>query len=221
MTTRIRKLIRLTAPAALLAIGLLAAPTASAGNPCFHDFTMPPADSATGNEVKLLPCAFAPTVTHVAVGTEVTFFNGPDFSHLITGANQAWGSPDVELGPGQKVSYTFDAAGIYPFACVLHPGMSGAIVVGDVAGAAAAPGAGTTSGGSTDASTGGGSNAAEAPTAATAQGSATDGLILAGLGIAAGLVAGVAAAWIALRRRPSASGRLATSTDSPLLGDPR
>jgi plastocyanin len=217
MTARIRQLIRLTAPTALLALGLQAAPSASAGNPCFHDFTMPPADSATGTEVKLLPCAFSPTVTHVAVGSEVTFFNGPDFSHLITGANQAWGSPEVELQPGQRVSHTFDATGIYPYACVLHPGMSGAIVVGD-GDAAAAPGAGTTSGGSAAASTGDGSSAVDSP--AEAQGLAMDDLILAGMGIVVGLVAGVAAAWIELRRRPMAPGRLAGSTESSLLSDP-
>jgi plastocyanin len=216
MNPRIRQLIRLAAPTALLALGLVSAPSTSAGNPCFHDFTMPPADSATGNEVKLLPCAFAPTVTHVAVGTEVIFFNGPDFSHLITGANQAWGSPDVELQPGQKISYTFDTAGIYPYACVLHPGMSGAIVVGDVAGSV---GAGTTSGGSTDASTGGGSSAAEAPVAASTEGSGPGGFIVVALGIVAGLVAGAAAAWVSLRRRATAPGRLPAPTDSPRPAD--
>ena len=219
MTARIRQIIRLAAPAALLAISLLAAPTASAGNPCFHGFTMPPADSATGNEVKLLPCAFAPTVTHVAVGSEVAFFNGSDFSHLITGANQAWGSPDVELQPGQKISYTFDTAGTYPYACVLHPGMSGAIVVGDVQ-AGAASGAGPTTGGSADASTGGGPSPANAPVAPSAPGIAPDGLAFVALGVIVGLAAGVAATWMAMRRRPMGSGRLAASSEAPLLGDP-
>lgn len=218
MTARLRQLIRLAVPAGLLALGLLAAPTASAGNPCFHGFTMPPADSATGNEVKLLPCAFSPTVTHVAVGSEVTFFNGPDFSHLITGANQEWGSPDVELQPGQKVSYTFDTAGIYPYACVLHPGMSGAIVVGDVAGGA---GAGTTSGGSSDASGGGGSTAAEAPAAPSATGTGRDGFILVGLGIIAGLVAGASATWLGIRRRSPGSHDVPARVDGPLLSDSR
>ena len=219
MTARLRQLIQIAAPAGLLALGLLAAPTASAGNPCFHDFTMPPADSATGNEVKLLPCAFSPTVTRIAVGTEVTFSNGSDFSHLITGANQEWGSPDVELQPGQKLSHTFDAAGIYPYACVLHPGMSGAIVVGD-GDAAVVSGAGTTSGGPANASTGGGSSAVEAPLVSPVQGIAADGVILVGLGVVVGLVAGGAATWIALRRRPTASGRMAASSESPLLRDP-
>lgn len=226
MTARIRQLVRLAAPVALLALGLLVVPTTSAGNPCYDESAIPPAASGTDTEIKLLPCAFAPTVTYVAVGSEVTFFNGPNFSHLITGANREWGSADVEIQPGQKVSYTFDTAGIYPYACVLHPGMSGAIVVGDIE-AAPAPGAGTTSGASTDTETGanssaaGGPTAAEASTAAPTPGSATDGLVLAGLGIAAGLVAGVAAAWIAFRRRPTEAGRPTSSAEAQLLRETR
>ena len=194
MTTHLLRIVRLAALPALLAVGTLTAPAVSAGNPCFHDFTMPPASSGTGNEIKLLPCAFAPTLTRVAVGSEVTFFNGPDFSHLITGANQEWGSPDVELQPGMTISYTFDQAGIYPYACVLHPGMSGAIIVGD-------PVAGTAIGGATDASSGGSSAEEPSATNPAGQGAGLDRLMLVGLGIGAGLTAGAAAAWLALRRR--------------------
>jgi plastocyanin len=131
-------LTRLLAAAGLLAAGLLVPASASAGNPCFHDFEMPATSIGTDTQIKLMPCAFAPTVTQVPVGAEVTFFNGPDFSHLITGANQTWGSPDVELAPNATIAYTFEQAGLYPYACVLHPGMSGVIVVGDVADALAA-----------------------------------------------------------------------------------
>ena len=129
---------RLLAAAGLLAAGLLVPASASAGNPCFHDFDMPATSIGTDTQIKLMPCAFAPTVTQVPVGSEVTFFNGPDFSHLITGANQTWGSPDVELGPNATIAYTFEQAGLYPYACILHPGMSGVIVVGDVNDALAA-----------------------------------------------------------------------------------
>ena len=85
-----------------------------------------------------MPCAFGPTVAQVAVGAKVTFVNGPEFAHLVTGANQAWGSRDAEIQPGGTVSYTFDKAGVYPYACALHRGMSGAIIVGDAVAAAAA-----------------------------------------------------------------------------------
>jgi plastocyanin len=124
-----------------LLVAFAVAPAAVAGDPCYHGFDIPARTEGAETQIKVAPCAFAPTVTHVAVGSRVTFFNGPDFTHLITGANAEWGSKDVELKPMQTVSYTFAKAGIYPYACALHRGMSGTIVAGDLGaggGAAAA-----------------------------------------------------------------------------------
>jgi plastocyanin len=189
----------LVAVPALLALGTVSAPAASAGNPCFHGYEMPPASTGGGTDIKLMPCSFAPTITQVAEGTEVTFINGPDYTHLIAGANQAWGSPDVEVRPGASVSYTFDAAGIYPYACALHPGMSGAIVVGDPGAAGAAGTTGISSSGGS-AGTAVGAEGGSEP-AAAAQPTAASTLPLVAAGVGAGLVAGAAAGWLALRRR--------------------
>jgi plastocyanin len=147
-----RRLASILATVALLALGLAAAPTVIAGDPCYHGFDVPARSEEAAYQIKVAPCAFAPTVARVAVGATVTFFNGPDFVHLITGANAEWGDRDVELKPGQEVSYRFDKAGIYPYACALHRGMSGAIVVGSVAAPAAA--AGPTTPASADGSSG-------------------------------------------------------------------
>jgi plastocyanin len=133
-----RAVASLAATALLLLIGFAAAPAAVAGDPCYHGFDVPARSEEAATQIKVAPCAFAPTVAHVAVGGTVTFFNGPGFTHLITGANAEWGSRDVEVKPGQEVSYRFAKAGIYPYACALHRGMSGAIVVGNVATPAAA-----------------------------------------------------------------------------------
>ena len=213
MTRRIIQLVRLITVPALLALGTVSAPAVSAGNPCFHGFEMPPASIGSGSDIKLMPCAFEPTVLQVAEGTEVTFVNGPDFTHLITGANQAWGSPDVEVQPGASISYTFNEAGVYPYACALHPGMSGAIVVGDLdqalavgsTGASNAGGGASAQGesGSADAAP---ADAAEAGPADAAQAGATASSTAAtppvvALGIGAGLVVGAAAVWLAIRRR--------------------
>ncbi|MGZ8770542.1 MAG: cupredoxin domain-containing protein [Aeromicrobium sp.] len=205
------QLARLLSVPALLSLGSLSAPAVSAGNPCFHGFELPAASVGGGTEIKLLPCAFDPTITQVAEGSEVTFINGPDFTHLITGANQAWGSPDVEVQPGASISYTFDTAGIYPYACALHPGMSGAVVVGDadeaLAGLAAGATGGSTSGGPTGTSAQGGSSTSDGSetTLASETGEVTsnaDARPLVAVGIGAGLIAGAAAAWLAIRRRP-------------------
>jgi plastocyanin len=213
MTARLSRIKRLAVLPPLLALGAMWPSSVSAGNPCFHDFIMPPTTSSTDNEIKLLPCAFAPTVTHVAIGSEVTFLNGPDFSHLITGANQEWGSPEVELQPGTSISYTFDTAGIYPYACVLHPGMSGSIVVGALADVLAS---GTVTGGSTGTSSDPESSTVEtSTTASTARDSTPTSLLFVVLGIGAGLIAGATAVWFSLRRRSMSDGRLPRPVDSP------
>lgn len=186
---------------ALVALGvlwLMAAPLTSAGDPCYHGFAMPPSTSGTETQIKVAPCAFAPTVTQVAVGSTVTFFNGPDFTHLVTGANQAWGSRDVELPPGATISYTFDKPGLYPYACALHRGMSGTIVVGDVATALAA---GTTGSGTTTTGAGGAS-AAAGTTGTTGTGAgAVDAQVLVAVSVGAGAVVGALGVWFAMRRR--------------------
>ena len=120
----------------LVAVGLIVGSAATAtpvaaGDPCYHGFEQPSRSESTDPQVKLMPCAFAPTVVRVAPGTTVQFFSGPDFVHLITGAGQEWGSRDDEIQPESTVAYRFDRPGTYPYACALHRGMSGTIVVGD------------------------------------------------------------------------------------------
>ena len=193
-----RAAVALAFTALVLLLGFAAAPVAVAGDPCYHGFDIPPRTEGAETQIKVAPCAFAPTVTHVAVGSTVRFFNGPDFTHLITGANAEWGSRDVEVKPGQEVSFTFNKAGIYPYACALHRGMSGTIVVGSSmalapAGPAepAAPAANTTTSAS---------NGAAAPAAAAS------GLgygHLAAAGVAGAALGGLAALGLMRYRRGS------------------
>jgi plastocyanin len=175
-----------------LPVALLLAPAvALAGDPCYHGFEMPARSVSTENQIKAMPCAFAPTVTYVPVGTTVTWFNGGQDIHLVTGANQEWGSRDEELGPSSTVSYTFDHAGVFPYACGLHRGMVGAIVVGADSAAGLAPQVGGA--------------AAPAAAASTTDGAAgsqpMDGAPIAIAIVVGGLLA-LAAAWLvrAMRR---------------------
>ena len=209
MRRHIARLLGFAATLSLAVLWLISAPATSAGDPCYHDFTMPTTTTEDAAQIKLMPCAFAPTVAQVPVGSTVTFFNGPDFSHLVTGANQAWGSRDVELSPGRTVSYEFDEPGVYPYACALHRGMSGVIVVGDAATAMAA-GARTAAGGASgttgDASSGGatttsGSTTAPATTPPSPSASTTEIAALAAFSALAGGLIGATVAWFALRRR--------------------
>ena len=162
MRRHFAKLLGLMAASSVLVLWLAAAPLAAAGGGCHNDAQMPPTTTENTTQIKLMSCAFAPTVAHVATGSTVSFFNGPDFTHLITGSNREWGSPDVEVRPNKTVTYTFPKAGIYAYACALHSGMSGVIVVGDVASTSAGgTTAGTTTG--TTGTTAAGSTTASAP----------------------------------------------------------
>jgi plastocyanin len=189
-----RRIVVLLMSLGLLALAGLFASPVQAGDPCYHGFDIPERTTASETQIKVAPCAFAPTVTTVAAGSTVTFFSGPDYTHLITGANAEWGSRDVEMKPNSEVSYTFSKPGVYPYACALHRGMSGTIVVGDLA---AAVGAGTTTGGTTTGATSG--QALAASTESTTQRGPDPIAIVAGAG--AGALAGAAAVWLAMRRR--------------------
>jgi plastocyanin len=175
MVTRALAPVRFIAALALAGTWLLVPTVAVAGDPCYHGFDMPARTVAATNEVEVLPCAFGPTSAQIPVGGTVTFVNESDFDHLVTGANQEWGDRDTELRPNAKVAYTFAKPGIYPYACALHRGMSGAIIVGDVAAAGAA--APVTS---TEAARTGGNGAPVAIVAATALAAAllSGGLLL-------------------------------------------
>lgn len=212
MTRSIARITRLLALPALLLVGLMAAPAVAGGDPCYHGYELPERTTGSEPQIKVAPCAFAPTVAHVPAGSTVTFFNG-EYVHLITGANQEWGSRDVQVQPHTTVSYRFDEPGIYPYACALHRGMSGVIVVGD---ATAALAAGSASDG--DGAAGAAAPAAEPGTAmapavdgaaATAPGSTLAGPAL--LGAAGmGLATGAGVAWLAMRRRSATRHRLPT-----------
>jgi plastocyanin len=177
----------------------------SAGDPCYHGFAMPKDTTGADVRVTLLPCAFAPTVTSAKVGATVTFFNGSDFTHLITGANQSWGSRDTEIAPGETVSYAFDKAGVYPYACALHRGMSGVIVVGDaVAAATGSNGAAAAAGATGDAAAPPAAAPATSANASSASTTTPEGpepaLVAAVSGLAGAAIGGILTG-LALRRR--------------------
>lgn len=122
----------IAASSALLVFGLLARPTGPAvagGGGCNL-----PASDGRATTVDLESNCFVNTVVRINVGDTVTWTNRDTWAHSVTsaGANQpgSWGSFD-ELQHQDTVSQRFDASGVYPYFCVFHPGMVGAVVVGD------------------------------------------------------------------------------------------
>jgi plastocyanin len=181
----------------------------AAGDPCLHDMSRPAVSEGNATIVKLDKCAFYPTVAHVPVGTEVQFLNADMVGHEVVGANLTWGHHEKILGTGDQLGVLFAKAGIYPYACMIHPGMTGAIVVGDPLTAAVPPAAavpiGTAAGAPAD---GAGAPVQEPPDAVPASASsAAFGPLPAVLGLAILALVAVLGATVAARRRRSTSTR--------------
>jgi plastocyanin len=87
-----------------------------------------PATHGRGRTVAISKMCFRPSLLSVERGATVTFVNEDPIAHNVNG--QLWGHFD-DLAPDARFNATFDEDGTYPFACTLHPGMTGAIVVGD------------------------------------------------------------------------------------------
>jgi plastocyanin len=109
--------------ATLLGVLILPAVPVAAGGGCHSGATQ-----GTGDTIELRDACFTPSILTVDPGETVTFVNADPFVHNVGGT--LWGHFD-DLDPGDAFTATFGRAGIYPFACNYHPGMTGAIVVGD------------------------------------------------------------------------------------------
>lgn len=94
-----------------------------------------PVTDGAGTTVEIKDFCFGPTILRVATGDTITFVNRDPFPHTVLGANGAWGSYDA-LKHGREATYAFSEAGVYPYVCTWHPGMVGAVVVGDGVGGA-------------------------------------------------------------------------------------
>jgi plastocyanin len=118
----------------LAATGVPAAP-AAAGGGCWVGG---PGAEVVTTTVHTKHACWVPQVAVVATGATVTFRNEPG------GLPHNVGGPAIrheELPAGATRTVTFAEPGLYPFACTIHPGMSGVVLVRD--GAAGVPPADT------------------------------------------------------------------------------
>jgi plastocyanin len=117
--------------AATIVLGVPSA--ALAGGGCHGGVTQNDATGQKATTVRMIDACFTATVTTVDPGTNVTFVNA-DFGLIHNVNGNEWGHFE-DMAKGDAFTVSFDGAGIYPFACQYHPGMTGAIVVGDGKGA--------------------------------------------------------------------------------------
>jgi plastocyanin len=128
-----RTMMKLATASVLVAAPVVAAAgPARAGGGCTAGVT-----KGSGSTIEIVDACFTPTILQIRPGRVVTWVNTDPFAHNIT-AN-GWGHYD-DLDPHARFSATSEQPGLYPFACTIHPGMSGVIVVGDGTG----PGNGAT-----------------------------------------------------------------------------
>jgi plastocyanin len=90
-----------------------------------------------GTTIELRDFCITPTLLRVEPGETVTFVNRDSFRHIITSAGVEWSS-DGFLRADEAFAATFRKDGVYPYQCYLHPGMAGAVIVGDATGLGAA-----------------------------------------------------------------------------------
>ena len=119
----------------LAALSFVAVPTgATAGGGCHSEH---PAEEVRATRVVVEHACFGPTVVRVPLGGKVTWVNESGLAHNITGPAIQF----TDLGAGGTYSRHFNEQGIYVYACTIHPGMSGAVVVRDEGEPGAADGA--------------------------------------------------------------------------------
>lgn len=96
---------------------------------------MSPMGAARVRIVSASAGGFVPGTLTVDVGTMVTFVNAHSLEHTATG-------PGFDTGiipPGGEATVTMDTPGIFPYACRIHPVMTGQIAVRDASGVVPSP----------------------------------------------------------------------------------
>ena len=103
------------------------APASAGGGGCHAEET----SFANVKQIAMQAACFTPTFARVPVGAEVTWINNDvGMVHTVTGANLAWGNLE-DLALNDTIGVRFTKAGVYPYYCIYHPGMAGAVLVGD------------------------------------------------------------------------------------------
>lgn len=124
--------------ASLLIAALAAVPAQAGGGGagCSESY-----EDATGTTVVTRGVCFSPTVLRIQPGDSVRFETADGLPHTVGGIGGSFGDLYTELNQNKPLSYRFSQEGVFPYACMLHPGMGGVVVVGDGTAKAVAGGA--------------------------------------------------------------------------------
>jgi plastocyanin len=123
---------------AVLATALALIPVAHAGGGGFcSGYEGERITDAAGNRVSMSKNCFGPTVLRVQRGQTVRFVNKDPEPHAVGGAAGSFGDMHKSIAPGHSIAFEFERDGVFPYVCTFHPGMAGAVVVGDGVGSIA------------------------------------------------------------------------------------
>ncbi len=89
--------------------------------------TPKPKTGPDSNEVWIQNFAFNPSTITVKVNTTIKWTKKDADDHTATSTNGKFNTGTIHKD--QSASYTFTAAGSYPYICAFHPLMTGTIVV--------------------------------------------------------------------------------------------
>lgn len=132
-----------------------------------------PVTDGRGTSIDLEANCMVTTILRIDPGDTVTFTNRDQIDHTVTGAGvrsgdgKSFGTFEAIL-PGATFTHAFETNGVYVYYCAFHPGMVGAIVVGDGTGPGAATGDGVAAAGVTQRTTSDIAAASGAPAASHA-----------------------------------------------------
>ena len=100
----------------------------------FADVTVTNAPGSSTPGCEDTDSCFIPNPVMIAMGGTVTWENTDTAAHTITSGTAADGPDGVfdsslMMANGPSFSHTFDAAGTYDYFCMVHPWMSGVVIV--------------------------------------------------------------------------------------------
>ena len=111
----------------VFAIGLFAVPQA------FADVTVTNAPGSSSPGCEVSDSCFIPSTVTVSVGEIITWSNTDTAAHTATGGSAADGPSGVFdsslIMSGGSYSYTTDTVGTFDYFCMVHPWMSGIVIV--------------------------------------------------------------------------------------------